>query len=110
MGWRYQYILIGGLSFVLLVTRVFFMKMEESSKWLVTQGRFDDAIETLEGIARINKRDLTISTSDFLPLQPEHVGEVTVSRAVYIRGLFATKTLARSTSGPILLWMCTGIV
>ncbi|KAF3051138.1 hypothetical protein E8E11_009334 [Didymella keratinophila] len=103
MGWRYQYILTGGLSFVLAIIRVFFMRMEESSKWLVIQGRFDDAIRTLEEIAASNKKDLTISASDFLQVQPEATGDARPSHAVHVRGLFASRTLARSTCGLLIM-------
>ncbi|OAL43411.1 sugar transporter [Pyrenochaeta sp. DS3sAY3a] len=109
MGWRYQYILIGGLTFVLAFIRVFVMKMEESPKWLVTQGRFEEAIEALRKIAKANKRDLQITSSNFLQLRQDQAAQSQVRRAVHVRGLFATKTLARSMSGLLVLWMCIGI-
>ncbi|KAL6702384.1 hypothetical protein ACN47E_002350 [Coniothyrium glycines] len=112
MGWRYQYILIGGLTFVLAIVRVFFMKMEESPKWLVTQGRFDEAITTLQEIARVNKKELTTGVTDFQPrtdlvAQPKRksIG----AHTTHVRGLFATRKLARSTAGLCVLWMSIGI-
>lgn len=109
MGWRYQYILIGGFTFVLAFIRVFIMKMEESPKWLVTQGRFEEAIEALSKIAKANKRDLQITSTNFLHLRSDQAAQPQVGRAVHVRGLFATKTLARSMSGLLVLWMCIGI-
>lgn len=109
MGWRYQYILIGGLTFVLAVIRVFFMKMEESPKWLVTQGRFEDAIDALKEISKTNQRELQITSSDFLRVRSDQAASAPIGRAVHVRGLFATKTLARSTAGLVVLWMCIGI-
>ncbi|KAH7405625.1 sugar transporter [Phaeosphaeria sp. MPI-PUGE-AT-0046c] len=109
MGWRYQYILIGGLTFLMAVIRVFCMKMEESPKWLVTQGRYEDALAVLTEISKANQRDLQIISNDFLQLRYDHRADATVSRAVHVRGLFSTRILARSTFGLIVLWMCIGI-
>lgn len=112
MGWRYQYILIGGLTLTLAIIRVFFMKMEESPKWLVTQGQFEKAIASMQEISRVNKRPLTITAADFRSLSSdaEHkVADKALTHAVHVRGLFATRKLVRSTSGLIVLWMCIGI-
>lgn len=112
MGWRYQYILIGGLTFVLAVIRVFFMKMEESPKWLVSQGEFEKAVEVLHEISRVNKKaiDLNVSYFQTLPETVEHkVNDKVLTHAVHLRGLFLAKKLALSTSGLILLWICIGI-
>lgn len=109
MGWRYQCILIGGLTFVLVVIRVFFMKMEESPKWLVTHGEYDDAIAALKEISESNRRQLHVTSADFIRLSRDQTADASVGRAVHLRGLFATRTLARSTCGQFVIWWCIGI-
>lgn len=88
------------------------MKMEESPKWLVSQGRFDDALASLQEVARINKSELTITAEDFQQM-PDGTAKKTTDKAlthvVHLHGLFATKKLRISTVGLILLWMCIGI-
>lgn len=94
------------------IIRVFFMKMEESPKWLVSQGRFAEAIAALQAISEKNKRPLTTSESDFMIYQPTTTLDVTdkaLSHMVHVKGLFATSKLSRSTGGLILLWMSIGI-
>lgn len=112
MGWRYQYLLIGGLTFVFALIRVFILKMEESPKWLVTQGRFEDAIKSLAAIAKINKTELTIVAADFMASDDSTATgtkQPKVDRMYHLRGLFATTKLKISTTGLVLLWMCIGI-
>ncbi|XHF99942.1 hypothetical protein AWENTII_003423 [Aspergillus wentii] len=113
MGWRYQYILVGGLCLVLALIRVFCMSMEESTKWLVTQGRFEDAIEELGKVARMNKSEVTVSIQDFRPIQELPLNETRSQKArrqcSHIRGLFTTRKLGISTTGVSVLWMEIGI-
>ncbi|PLB53076.1 sugar transporter [Aspergillus steynii IBT 23096] len=113
MGWRYQYILIGGLCFVLAVIRVFFMKMEESTKWLVSQGRFEEAIDSLRKVAETNNSELPISSQDFYPIadtpQVESRTQKAQTQLSHIRSLFVTRKLGISTTGVILLWTAIGI-
>lgn len=111
MGWRYQYILIGGLSLVMATIRIFFMKMEESPKWFVSQGRFDDAVGALKEMARINKTEITITAGDFEPAIPDEGGDKKASllSSLHFRGLFANKKQGFSTSGVMLLWACIGV-
>lgn len=112
MGWRYQYLLIGGLTLIMAVVRILFLKMEESPKWLVSQGRFSEAIDALEEIARQNKKPLIIAQSDFHSHSADStlpVADTSKELLFHVKGLFATPRLRNSTVGLILLWMAIGI-
>lgn len=110
MGWRYQYVLIGGLSLIAALIRIFVMRMEESPKWLVAMGRFDDAVVILKKMARVNRTSVDISPQDFQPIIVMTTAEShKASQFALIRRLFANRKLACSTSGILLLWMCKGI-
>ncbi|KAM3451585.1 hypothetical protein BB8028_0005g11840 [Beauveria bassiana] len=110
MGWRYQYVLIGGLSLIAALIRIFVMKMEESPKWLVAMGRFDDAVVILKKMATVNRTLVDISPQDFQPITVITTAEShNVSHLALIKRLFANRKLAYSTSGILLLWMCKGI-
>lgn len=94
------------------VIRIVFMKMEESPKWLVTQGQYEKAVESLRKIAKVNKRQLTITADDFqsMPEETKHkVNDKAITHVVHVKGLVATKKLTLSLSGLIVLWMCIGI-
>lgn len=111
MGWRYQYLLVGGVSLVAALIRIFLMKMEESPKWLVATGQFEKAVAVLREIARINGAELTVTVNDFCVISgaqgtDQKNKETTLDR---VRGLFATRKLVFSTVGVILLWMCIGV-
>lgn len=114
MGWRYQYILIGGICLCLAIIRVFFMRMEESCKWLVAQGRFGQALEELHKVATMNGSEIDITIDSFEPLEESRKVPESDKKAIsilwgQIRGLFEGRRLAISTTGLILLWMCIGI-
>lgn len=112
MGWRYQYLLIGGITLIMAVVRILFLKMEELPKWLVSQGRFSEAIDALEEIARQNKKPLIVTQSDFLSHSTEPtlpVADTSKELLPHVKGLFATPGLRNSSLGLILLWMAIGI-
>ncbi|KAF4465711.1 sugar transporter [Fusarium albosuccineum] len=108
MGWRYQYLLVGGISLIAALIRVFLMRMEESPKWLVSQGKYEKAVYTLHEMAHINGHDLSLSVDEFYIVGSGETLE-TSSLAGRLRGLFATKKQGYSTAGVILLWMCIGV-
>ncbi|KAJ3512678.1 hypothetical protein NM208_g15290 [Fusarium decemcellulare] len=108
MGWRYQYLVVGGISLIAALIRVFLIRMEESPKWLVSQGKHEKAVQTLQEMARTNGHDLALSVDEFYVVGSSETLE-TSSLAGRLRGLFATKKQGYSTAGVILLWMCIGV-
>lgn len=88
------------------------LKMEESPKWLVSQGRFSEAIQALSEVARKNKKPLTITETDFMTHSSTSAlpaAEKGRDLVVHLKGLFATPKLRNSTLGLIVLWMSIGI-
>ncbi|KAI5194249.1 MFS general substrate transporter [Aureobasidium subglaciale] len=55
MGWRYLFIILGGMTLVIFFLRYFIFTFQESPKFLVSRGRDAEAIEVLHKIARFNK-------------------------------------------------------
>ncbi|KAI0170360.1 sugar transporter [Pestalotiopsis sp. NC0098] len=110
MGWRYQYILIGGISLVAALIRIFCLRMEESPKWLVTQGKFSEAVLVLENMARQNKSSVVASVNDFHPMpQGEEGSSQKQSLLTNVAGLFKGRKQRYSTIGVIILWICIGV-
>ncbi|KEF51730.1 uncharacterized protein A1O9_12067 [Exophiala aquamarina CBS 119918] len=119
MGWRYQYITVGGFCLVMALARVFLFRMEESPRWLAAQGRLDSAYEALARVARLNKSSIIlqhdrpppphveISTLSRRSLSPQHRDKFAVLH--HVKGLFENPKIARSSVGVFFLWMGIGI-
>ena len=66
MGWRYEVIIIGVITFVVFFVRCMIFKFYESPKFLISKGRDNEAIETLKKIAKFNKVPApTLTMEDF---------------------------------------------
>jgi len=65
MGWRYIDIVLGGLCLIMSIVRSFVLEMHESPKWLVNQGRVDDAMRALNLISSKNKAEYTAELQNF---------------------------------------------
>lgn len=112
-GWRYQYITIGGLCLIMAIFRAFIFKLEESPRWLVSQGRMDAAVAAVAEVARVNKSDHVWShdsmQTELIAVTASHGRPQRHSPILHIRGLFANATLTRSSLCVFFLWMGIGI-
>ncbi|KIW91693.1 uncharacterized protein Z519_07661 [Cladophialophora bantiana CBS 173.52] len=113
MGWRYQYILIGGFCLILSVIRFYVSRLEESPRWLTAKGRLDDVVAVINELARVNKSSVTMDR-ELLQEEPKHeatsggiVKKVLPSQ--HLRGIFANPKLARSTASICFMWAAIGI-
>ncbi|CAJ0831132.1 1002_t:CDS:2 [Entrophospora sp. SA101] len=68
-GWRYLLATLGTLTFLMLVARILFFRLQESPKYLISRNRKHDAILVLRKIASINGNDMQIQVTDF-PITP----------------------------------------
>lgn len=55
MGWRYLVLTLGAFTFCGFIGRFFFFTLYESPKFLVSRGRQDEAVASVQGIAYKNK-------------------------------------------------------
>lgn len=55
MGWRYTWLVCGGVSLLLWFARFFIYPIPESPKYLISQGRDAEAIQVIQFIANQNK-------------------------------------------------------
>jgi len=56
MGWRYEVIVLGGMTLVIFFLRYFVFHFHESPKFLISRGRDQEAIDVLHAIAKFNKQ------------------------------------------------------
>lgn len=55
MGWRYEFIVLGGVTLLIFFLRYFAFTFHESPKFLISRGKDAEAIEVLHKIAKFNK-------------------------------------------------------
>ncbi|KAJ5682893.1 membrane transporter [Penicillium macrosclerotiorum] len=114
MGWRYLFYTCGTLVFILSIARVLVIRFHETPKFLLCQGHDEEVVKTLDNLAQKYDR-----TSNLTLEQLQACGHINSTHAknkasfselaVHFRGLFATKTMAFSTSLVWLSWALIGL-
>jgi hypothetical protein len=120
MGWRYLLFTLGGLNILLWAIRFLVFKMFESPRYLIGRGKDAEAIEVLQNIAKYNRTTCSLTVEDLQKAVKEVSGTYsTLSHILsnssnlgleHVRGLFATRKLAWSTTLLLALWgLCFGL-
>lgn len=122
-GWRYFLFTLGGLSLLMFIARYLF-PVYESPTFYLARGDDERAVQTLNHIARINRKTNTVTVEDLravddLELDGEKKGrlldnELLQSRLKrynlsHIRQCFGSKRLALSLGLVITLWAFIGL-
>ena len=63
-GWRYLHFTAGSLVLVASVSRVLFIRMKQTPRWLVSQNRDDEVYEVLLSLAEKYDRPFSLSLED----------------------------------------------
>ncbi|RGP59196.1 hypothetical protein FSPOR_11489 [Fusarium sporotrichioides] len=71
MGWRYLLFTIGGITLLIFILRFFVFNFHETPKYLVYRGRDEEALNTLQHMADINKKECGLTLEMFESLQGE---------------------------------------
>lgn len=128
MGWRYT---MGGFTLALWAGRFFLFHLHESPKYLIGQGRYVEAIEVLDAVAKYNgcTQPLTIEPlkqveRDHIEHHGDHHPVAPVNRKAainhtlaafkpgglqHVRALFFTTKLAYSFTLILLIWGMVGL-
>jgi hypothetical protein len=122
-GWRYVWYAGGALVFVMSVLRLTVIRLKETPKFLIGEGRDEQVVETLQAIATKYNRpcSLTLERLQACGVTGEatgrrkSVGAHAKSRfspaevVVHLRGLFETRRIALSTSLIWFSWLLIGL-
>lgn len=108
LGWRYLYIIVGVLCFFMAILRSFCLLISESPKWLVLEGKREEAIASINTISRINKSAYIMSNSQLREEQTESHRSMRMTFSM-IAGLFARERQVRSMICLSLVWLLVGI-
>ncbi|KAI5459038.1 major facilitator superfamily domain-containing protein [Mariannaea sp. PMI_226] len=114
MGWRYVMWTSGAIVFIMSILRITVIRLKETPKFLLGEGKDAEVIEVLQSIATKYNRPCSLTLE-----QLEACGVVKSAHShsklslgeiiVHIRGLFATKMLAFSTGLIWLSWILIGL-
>jgi MFS family permease len=121
MGWRYTLYTLGALTFLMFICRFFVFDVQESSKYLVAQGRDEEAVKVLEHIARRNGRTITLKLEDLQAISGDTTSKQAPNLATnvrnafsgmslsHVRPLFSSRRLSINTTLIIVIWGLIGI-
>ncbi|KAF8878999.1 major facilitator superfamily domain-containing protein [Gymnopilus junonius] len=119
MGWRYT-LRLGALTLLMFICRFFIFNLQESPKYLIANGRDEEAIKVMEHLARKNGKSISLTLDQLqeiqgsatLPLRTmlqvvkESFSHLSLS---HVKPLFAGRKLAINSSITILLWGLIGL-
>ncbi|KAL2759268.1 hypothetical protein ACRALDRAFT_1047341 [Sodiomyces alcalophilus JCM 7366] len=114
MGWRLVFFTAGAIVFVMSMSRVLVVRLKETPKYLLGQGRDADVVNNIQALAKRYNRpcDLTLE-------QLKSHGDIVLSETTkrhaprvlmhHLKGLFATRRLALSTLMVWFSWTLIGL-
>lgn len=137
MGWRYTMISLGAIAIAFAFIRIFFFKIPESPRYLLSRGRDAEAVESVNYVARYNGKPETLTLDMLRAIDEAQSGTVTTvtqagdvqsekpkSRLSYMeiikenfkdysshsyRKLFSNAKMAQHSSVTFLIWLTIGI-
>ncbi|KAK5112879.1 hypothetical protein LTR85_011106 [Meristemomyces frigidus] len=122
-GWRYVWFSCGALVFVMSIARVTVIRLRETPKYLIGEGRDEEVVETLQWIATKYHRPCSLTLQGLqdcgtTDLSGGRRGSITAHASkrfsfaevwTHIRGLYATRKMALSTSLIWFSWLLIGL-
>jgi MFS family permease len=113
-GWRYVWFTSGALVFTMSIARVTVIRLRETPKYLVGEGRDEEVVETLQFIAKKYNRQCSLTLESMQACGVTDLGDRRGSVSAHskrkfsfgevgthLKGLFATRKMGLSTS---LIW------
>ncbi|EEU41145.1 uncharacterized protein NECHADRAFT_46366 [Fusarium vanettenii 77-13-4] len=71
MGWRYLLFTLGAITLSIFILRFFIFKFRETPKYLIYRGRDDEALQTLQHMAKTNGKQCSLTVEMFESLESE---------------------------------------
>ncbi|UJO14324.1 Major facilitator-type transporter [Fulvia fulva] len=113
-GWRYLHFTCGGLVFLLSLTRIFVIKMEQTPRWLISQNRDEEVYAQLSALAIKYDRPFVLKHGALQEQGQVLHSEKSVWSSLRLKkhfaGLFETKLLTYSTLMIFANWFVVGTV
>ncbi|KAJ6114378.1 hypothetical protein N7486_000156 [Penicillium sp. IBT 16267x] len=120
MGWRYIWYTSGAFVFVLSILRITIIRLEETPKFLLSEGRDEQALRVLRNIAEKYQRPCSLTlerlqacgvTSQRRTTAVGMTKRLIDPREVifHLKGLYATRKMALSTTLVWFSWLLIGL-
>ncbi|CAI7639529.1 unnamed protein product [Penicillium pancosmium] len=128
MGWRYTLIVLGGLALCFTFIRLFIFKLPETPRYLLSQGRDEEAVEAVNYVARQNGKpepltigmmreidsrlgNLSENGDEAAKLSKKEILAETMQafKGEHFRALFATRKFSQQTLIIWAIWLTVGI-
>ena len=110
MGWRYLYIIIGGVCLIMAFARALVLGTRESPRWLTSCGRVEETVVVLNAISATNKTDYRVDISQFVQTaQGSKTTQSFVENVKRAAQLFAGPRKLRLMICLIGIWLLIGI-
>ncbi len=119
-GWRYVWYTSGAFVFVLSILRITVVRLEETPKFLVTEGKDEKVVAVLQRIAQKHQRPCSLTVERLTALgvtRTRHSGDTRRSFKLislpelgyHLRGLYATRKMGLSTTLIWFSWLLIGL-
>lgn len=120
-GWRYVWFASGGLVFIMSMLRITVIRLKETPKFLIGEGRDEEVVEILQDIATKYHRPCSLTVEQLRACGTiggyERRGSIAHAKSkfsfgevlVHLRGLFATRRIGLSTSLIWFSWLLIGL-
>lgn len=116
LGWRAVQIILGLITVLMVIGRILLFKLHESPKFLVSKGRYNEAVSVLLDLASMNEKSLDLKMEDFeeefknLSTQlanVNHDSTSSLSKDNTVMGVLFSKQYLNTT---ILIWSIWSLV
>jgi len=114
-GWRYIWYASGALVFAMSIARITVIRLKETPKFLVGEGRDADCVETLQFIATKYNRPCSLTLAQMEACGTINTGRQEKSKwslgeiVVHLKGLYSTKRIGISTTLIWVSWTLIGL-
>jgi len=121
MGWRYVWFSNGAIVLAMSIARLTIIRLKETPKYLIGEGKDAEVVETLQWMAKKYNRTCSLALEDLEAVSTRFNGShATVAGhapnkfslaevRMHLKGLFATKKMGRSTLLVWLSWLLIGL-
>jgi len=116
MGWRYVWLTSGSFVLLMSILRVTVVRLQETPKYLLGEGKDHEVINTLQNIAQKYNRPYSLTVEKLQACGTKDLSRMHARRRIspreiwgHICGLFETRRMAISTALIWLSWTMIGL-
>ncbi|KAI1618799.1 putative MFS transporter [Exophiala viscosa] len=112
MGWRYEMYTMGSIIFAMSVARVTVIRLQETPKFLLGQGKDAEVVSNLKSLATKYNRSCSITLEQLDACGVVHTAHAKRAFSfgelwIHVRSLFLSKTVAYTT---VLIWLSWSMI